>query len=312
MDQDRSRTLKMFAWITASLLLTAEVAGAGPLGDAAKSGDADLVVELLGQGVNVDEADNFGTALHWAAINGHTEVVTLLASGGADLGAKSEMLGTPLHAAATRKKATAIAVLLEYGAKVDALDKEDRTPLHIAVKNGDVVSVNLLIAAGADVNFSRVGQGDNRYKLGEQTPLHVALQEEHMKVASLLRSAGATSLPIASAADALSDADVERGRELARVYCKTCHAIETTDPLPSATDHGPPLIGIYGQEVTRDASFEYSKALRDFGGEWTDDRLYSFIYRPMLTVPGTLMGHQLVKKPKETADITAYLKSQAQ
>jgi cytochrome c len=49
-----------------------------------------------------------------------------------------------------------------------------------------------------------------------------------------------------------------------------------------------------------------------FGGDWTDDRLYSFVLHPMLTVPGTLMGHQLVRKPDEIADIIAYLKSLSQ
>ena len=296
--------------VVASMLL-AFPAWAAPLGDAAKSGDAVLVARLLDDGADINEADKFGSALHWAAMNGHTEVVNILADRGANLEAKSEFLGAPLHAAASRNNLDVITALLGHGAKVDALDKEKRTPLHIAAKNGYADAVELLIGAGADVNYSRVGQGDNSYKLGEQTALHVALQEKHMEVASLLRSAGATSLPIASAEKMLSTADIENGRELTKTYCKGCHAIEPGDPPPSAGDHGPPLIGIYGQEVARDAAFEYSHALRDFGGQWTDDRLYAFIYRPMLTVPGTLMGHQLPQKPQETADIAAFLKSLA-
>ena len=293
------------------LLLFAMPISAGTLGEAAKAGDAELVAKLLAQGANVDEADTIGTALHWAAINGHSAVVALLVSAGADMGARSDMLGTPLHAAANRSRYETIAILLEQGAEVDALDKDSRTPLHIAAKNGSVPSVKLLIAAGADVTHVRVGHGGNRYKLGEQTPLHVARQEGHKEVEMLLVEAGAKAYPLVHAQPILAKADVENGRELANVYCKTCHALEAGDSAPAALDHGPPLIGIYGQKVARDASFEYSEALREFGGEWTDDRLYSFIYRPMLTVPGTLMGHRLVQKPSETADITAFLKSLA-
>ena len=293
------------------LLLFAAPVSAGTLGDAAKTGDAQLVEELLAQGADVNEADNFGTPLHWASINGHSEVVVLLVSAGADMGASSDLLGTPLHAATNRGRHDTVAILLENGAEVDALDKEFRTPLHIAAKNGNAPSVRLLIAAGADVAHVRVGQGGNRYKLGEQTPLHVARQEGHEEVEMLLEKAGATAYPVVSAEHILAKADIENGRELARVYCKTCHALEAGDPPPAATDHGPPLIGIYGQEVARDAMFDYSAALREFGGEWTEDRLYSFIFRPMLTVPGTLMGHRLVQKPSETADITAFLKSLA-
>ena len=297
--------------LTVASLFLMFPAWAGELGDAAKSGDAILVAKLLEQGADVDEADNFGAPLHWAAMNGHTDVVSILVRRGANLEVQSNLLGAPLHAATSRNHLDVISVLLDHGAMVDVLDKDKRTPLHIAAKNGNLQSVKLLIDAGADVNFARVGQGDNSYKLGEQTALHVALQEKHTDVASLLRSSGATSLQIASAEIVLSEANIDNGRELTQTYCKVCHAVEAGDPAPSAVDHGPPLIGIYSQEVARDAAFEYSQALKDFGGEWTDDRLYSFIYRPMLTVPGTLMGHQLVQKPLETADITAFLKSLA-
>ncbi|MDU8913437.1 ankyrin repeat domain-containing protein [Aestuariicoccus sp. MJ-SS9] len=297
--------------VAISMVSFAFPALSGPLSDAAKAGDAAFVATLLEGGADPNEADKFGTPLHLAAMNGHTEVVRMLADGGADLEASSGILGRPLHVATNRNRADVIAALIEYGAEVDALDKDNRTPLHIAAKNGNEQSAKLLIDAGADVNFIRVGQGSNAYKLGEQTPLHVAIHDKHLEVASLLKDAGATPIPIVFAENVLASADIGRGRELARVYCKTCHAIEAGDPPPAARDHGPPLIGIYGQEVARDTAFEYSQALRDFGGEWTDDRLYSFVYRPMLTVPGTLMGHQLVRKPKEIADITFFLKSLA-
>jgi ankyrin repeat protein len=285
---------------------------AGSLGDAAKSGDVALVAKLLAEGADINEADTFATALHWAALSDHAEVVAVLAARGADLSANSDALGTPLHAAAQRDHSRVVLVLLDHGANVDSLDKDGGTPLQIAAKRGKLDVTRILIDAGADVNAISIGQGNNPYKLGEQNPLHLALQEQHLEVANILRSAGAVAVPVLSSAEALSGASVDSGRELAGANCRVCHAIEAGDPTPSAGDHGPPLIGIAGQQVARDASFEYSDALREFGGHWTDDRLYSFVLRPMLTVPGTLMGHQLVRKPDEIADIVAYLKSLSQ
>jgi cytochrome c len=281
---------------------------AGSLGDAAKSGDAALVARLLDEGVDIDEADKFGTALHWAALNDHSEVVALLSARGADLSVNSDLMGTPLHAAAQRDNSEIAVMLLDHGANVDAHDKGGSTPLHIAAKRGSADVARVLIDAGADVNAISIGQGDNRYKLGEQNPLHLALQEQHLEVADILRSAGAVAQPMHSSAEVLAGANSDSGRELYGTYCRICHTIDAEDPATNTIDVGPPLIGIAGQPVAQDAAFEYSDALREFGGDWTDDRLYAFVLRPMLTVPGTLMGHQLVRKPNEVADIIAYLK----
>lgn len=280
---------------------------AGALEDAAKSGDVDLVLVLLDEGADINEAGSFGTPLHLAVLNDHAKVVAVLAERGADLNALSDLLGTPLHTAAQRDRPAPAGVLLEHGASTDARNKENHTPLQTAAKLGSTEVARVLIDGGADVTVISVGAGGNNYKLGEQTALHLALQSDKPEIAEMLRAAGAGPMPVPPADAALAGADVEQGREHAQTYCRTCHAIEAGDPPPAAFDHGPPLIGIVGEPVARDAAFAYSDALRAFGGDWTDDRLYAFVYRPMLTVPGTLMGHQLVKKPEETADIVAYL-----
>ncbi len=291
------------------VISTGQMTMAGPLRDAAKAGDAERVTQLLEEGVQVDEIHGVGTALHWAALHGHADVVEILAARGADLGAQSDLLGTPLHAAANRGQADAASILLQQGAAVDARDKDDNTPLHIAAKVGSDELAEVLIKAGADVNAIVIGHSGNRYKLGEMTPLHLALQEDNLEIADALRAAGAVATPVEPASEIISKANAETGRELAGTYCRTCHAIEAGDADPVTFDRGPPIVGILDQAVARDASFEYSDALRKFGGVWTEDRLYAFALRPMLTVPGTSMGHQLVRKPEEIADIIAYLKS---
>ena len=48
------------------------------LSDAAKSGDIDLIRQLISDGGDVNEPDALATPLHWAAMNGHADAVALL------------------------------------------------------------------------------------------------------------------------------------------------------------------------------------------------------------------------------------------
>ena len=74
-------------WIIATLaglLFISVPAFAGPLHDAAKSGDAAAVEQLIAGGADVSEQDaGLNTALIWAADKGHLEVVRVLAAKGA-------------------------------------------------------------------------------------------------------------------------------------------------------------------------------------------------------------------------------------
>ena len=58
--------------------------------------------------------------MHWAAWEGHKDMVLLLLSEGADAAAQSKVLGTPLHFAAIRGHAEIVRALLESGAGPDA------------------------------------------------------------------------------------------------------------------------------------------------------------------------------------------------
>ena len=66
---------------------------ADPIHDAARNGDLAGVQAELEKGVDVDEGDDSWpgmTPLHYAADEGHTEVVELLIANGADVNAKDE------------------------------------------------------------------------------------------------------------------------------------------------------------------------------------------------------------------------------
>ena len=94
------------------------------------------------------------TALHMAAIFGHTGAMEELLNAGAEPAASSGWRYTPLHFAALGTDPECCISLLKH-VKGDALnmaDKEQHTPLALAVYYNRTQNVDLLLEAGCDVN----------------------------------------------------------------------------------------------------------------------------------------------------------------
>jgi len=109
-----------------------------PLEEAAKSGNAKLVQQLLQQGADPFEQDPF---LGWRPINlailaGHLEVVRVMVQKYPDLvHCRDLRQSTPLHAAAcghTEAHAEMVVELLKHGADVACRDEDGKTPLDLA------------------------------------------------------------------------------------------------------------------------------------------------------------------------------------
>lgn len=94
------------------------------------------------------------TPLHLASIDGHTDVVRLLLSGGADVNiADRFFLETPLHLASRVGRLEVAALLIDAGANLEAKDSDSKsTPLLLAADQGNTSVVKLLIDRGADVS----------------------------------------------------------------------------------------------------------------------------------------------------------------
>lgn len=81
---------------------------------------------------NARGLDNW-TALHFAANNGHSNVVEeLLKIPGMDIEPISKSKRTPLHQASMQGNSAIVSQLLEKDINVNCQDDEESTPLHLA------------------------------------------------------------------------------------------------------------------------------------------------------------------------------------
>ncbi len=136
---------------------------AGALYEAAGSGHATLVKQLLDMGVSANDKWRGNVPLQAAAYGGQTDVVKLLLNRGADANAVDTGSGgtgeTALHYA-TRSKANTlniVGLLLGAGASVNVQDKSGKTPLMNALDHRDMVF--LLLESRANVNLRDDGGG---------------------------------------------------------------------------------------------------------------------------------------------------------
>ena len=94
------------------------------------------------------------TALHWAAQQGHTPVVTILLDSGSSLetriSARSDAGWTPLSLAARHGHIETAKCLLLRGAQLDTQSDDKNTPLHRASLMSYTDMVQLLLQCGAN------------------------------------------------------------------------------------------------------------------------------------------------------------------
>ncbi len=160
------------------------------LREAAVTGDAEKVKELLAAGALTDAQDSVGATVLYRVIEGYVESLD------------SFDIEETLHPA-TEGHMDVVRAIIEAGAKVDSftrwegtrrnfmhrsLNFSNATPLHVAAMAGRPEIVRLLIEAGKDIN----GYLDFRNHRNYHTALSLALKENpNQEVAKLLIQAGA-------------------------------------------------------------------------------------------------------------------------
>jgi len=89
--------------------------------------------------------------------------------------------------------------------------------------------------------------------------------------------------------------------------CARSHGLER-----EGTVLGPPLRDVIGSRVASDRSFEYSPALKQLGGTWTEERLDAFLKNPSAVVPGTRMAFEGIADSTRRKALISYLRASQQ
>lgn len=84
--------------------------------------------------------------------------------------------------------------------------------------------------------------------------------------------------------------------------CSACHGVHR-----EAHGIGPDLHGVVGRPVARHSDYEYSDAMKAYGGTWTKARLDRFLESPSDEIPGTKMEHDGIEDPDDRAAIITFL-----
>ncbi len=155
-----------------------------PLLDAVKADSVVLVKLRLTEGADVNEIDQFGTPLHYAAARNSAVIAEVLIDAGANLEAEAvenQRRGHPLHTAAMANAVAVAELLIRRGAQVNARNAEGATPLSVAASNGKAEIAKVLLKAGANPLTE-----DSGY----DTPIHVAAVLGRLNVVQVLLSSG--------------------------------------------------------------------------------------------------------------------------
>ncbi len=165
--------------------LWAATAMDAPVAEAAARGDLEAVRTLLRDGADVNAAQGDGmTALHWAALRGDADMVSVLVYAGANVTSTTRLGAyTPLHLASRDGRAEAVTLLLGAGSDANAATTTGSTPLHFAAAGGDVPTLASLLEAGAEIDAREGASG--------QTPLIFAAAAGRLGAVQALIAHGA-------------------------------------------------------------------------------------------------------------------------
>ena len=128
------------------------IASAEQIVEAAKNGDLQTVKTILAQDpskLNTTDGDNY-TALHWACMRAHWDVVKYLIEKGADLNLVGGDGGTQINWAVHHDNVEIVKLMVEKGAKLNIRNQWGMTELHTAIWRGCIHVVEYLLDHGSD------------------------------------------------------------------------------------------------------------------------------------------------------------------
>ncbi|KAG4254577.1 hypothetical protein FPRO03_06917 [Fusarium proliferatum] len=117
------------------------------------NGNEDIIRVLIDAGSDMEarSSDRKKTTLHWAVFKHRVESTRLLLQRGAQVDSEDNLYGTALCYAAGEGHLDVVKLLLEYGADTELTSWHEEAPLTLAARRGHVDVVRLLLAYGANI-----------------------------------------------------------------------------------------------------------------------------------------------------------------
>ena len=104
----------------------------------------------------------------------------------------------------------------------------------------------------------------------------------------------------------LAGADLAAGEKLSK-KCSACHVFEAG----GKNKVGPALWNIVNGPMAAADGYAYSNAPAGFGGNWDYQSLNAFLTKPKVYISGTKMNFGGLKKPKDRANLIAWMRVKA-
>ena len=96
--------------------------------------------------------------------------------------------------------------------------------------------------------------------------------------------------------------DIATGEKVFK-KCAACHSIVKG----GKNNIGPALYNVVGRQIGSVSDYKYSKALSEYGKEWSLEELNGYLIKPAKWIKGTKMAFAGLRKEKDRASVIMYL-----
>ena len=130
--------------------------------------------------------------------------------------------------------------------------------------------------------------------------------EVEQSVATQLKNEGETAEQKIDIAALMAMGDIATGEKVFK-KCAACHSINKG----GKNNIGPALYNVVGRGVGAISDYKYSKALSEYGKEWTFEELNGYLIKPAKWIKGTKMAFAGLRKEKDRASVILYMNSKS-
>tara|TARA_X000001036_G_scaffold165107_1_gene156607 strand:- start:1424 stop:1951 length:528 start_codon:yes stop_codon:yes gene_type:complete len=104
----------------------------------------------------------------------------------------------------------------------------------------------------------------------------------------------------------LAMGNVEHGEKVFK-RCSACHMVAAG----GKNMIGPNLWSVLGRKTGAVSDYKYSKALANYGKEWTFEEMNGFLIKPSAHIKGTKMAFAGLKKEKDRASVILFMNAKS-